>query len=178
MTQELSIWALILGATLPVKLVMLILFGASMVSWVMIVQRGLFLRRAGTDLKHFEGTFWSGIDLNQLFNDGNLRLQSNRPVPGVEAVFRAGFREFNRLGQQTGAEPDAVIAGVERAMRVALSREEESSIPIWRFWPASPRSAPTSACSAPCGASCRHFAAWPGCSRRRWRWLHRASRKR
>lgn len=125
MTQELSIWALILGATLPVKLVMLILFGASMVSWVMIVQRGLFLRRAGTDLKHFEGTFWSGIDLNQLFNDGNLRLQSNRPVPGVEAVFRAGFREFNRLGQQTGAEPDAVIAGVERAMRVALSREEE-----------------------------------------------------
>ena len=125
MTQELSIWALILGATLPVKLVMLILFGASMVSWVMIVQRGLFLRRAGTDLKHFEGTFWSGIDLNQLFNDGNLRLQSNRPVPGVEAVFRAGFREFNRLGQQAGAEPDAVIAGVERAMRVALSREEE-----------------------------------------------------
>lgn len=46
-------------------------------------------------------------------------------MPGVEAVFRAGFREFNRLGQQTGAEPDAVIAGVERAMRVALSREEE-----------------------------------------------------
>ena len=125
MTQELSIWALILGATLPVKLVMLILFGASVVSWVMIVQRGLYLRGAGGDLKEFEGTFWSGIDLNQLFNDGNLRLQSNRPVPGVEAVFRAGFREFNRLGQQAGAEPDAVIAGVERAMRVALSREEE-----------------------------------------------------
>ena len=116
MTQELSIWALILGATLPVKLVMLILFGASVVSWTMIVQRGLFLRRAGTDLKHFEGTFWSGIDLNQLFNDGNLRLQSNRPVPGVEAVFRAGFREFNRLGQQAGAEPDAVIASTWRSV--------------------------------------------------------------
>lgn len=125
MTQELSIWALIAGATLPVKLVMLILFGASLVSWVMIVQRGLYLRGAGNDLKEFEGTFWSGIDLNQLFNDGNLRLQSNRQVPGVEAVFRAGFREFNRLGQQRGTDPDAVIAGVERAMRVALSREEE-----------------------------------------------------
>ena len=78
MTQELSIWALIVGATLPVKLVMAILFGASVLSWVMIVQRGLYLRRAGGDLKHFEGTFWSGIDLNQLFHDGNQRLQTNR----------------------------------------------------------------------------------------------------
>ncbi|MFZ5654752.1 MAG: protein TolQ [Pseudomonadota bacterium] len=123
--QELSIWALILGATLPVKLVMLILFGASALSWVMIVQRGLYLRSAGSDLKHFESTFWSGVDLNQLFNDGNQRLQGNQVLPGVEAVFRAGFREFNRLVQQRGADPDAVVAGVERAMRVALSREEE-----------------------------------------------------
>ena len=46
-------------------------------------------------------------------------------MPGVEAVFRSGFREFNRLTQQTGTDPDAIIAGVERAMRVALSREEE-----------------------------------------------------
>ena len=125
MTQELSIWALIVGATLPVKMVMLILFGASALSWVMIVQRGLYLRSAGSELKHFEGTFWSGVDLNQLFNDGNQRLQGNQVLPGVEAVFRAGFREFNRLVQQRSADPDAVVAGVERAMRVALSREEE-----------------------------------------------------
>ena len=125
MTQELSIWVLIVGATLPVKLVMLTLFGASLVSWVMIVQRGLYLRSAGAELKRFEGTFWSGIDLNQLFGDGNQRLQRSRGIPGVEAVFRAGFREFNRLGQQGSTDPDAIIAGVERAMRVALSREEE-----------------------------------------------------
>lgn len=125
MTQELSIWALILGATLPVKLVMLILFGASVLSWVMIVQRGLYLRAAGADFKDFENTFWSGVDLNQLFSDGNQRLQGNQHLPGVEAVFRAGFREFNRLTQQRSPDPDAVVAGVERAMRVALSREEE-----------------------------------------------------
>lgn len=125
MTNEMSFWVLIVGATIPVKLVLLILFGASALSWVMIVQRGLYLRGAGADLKRFESTFWSGGDLNQLFNDGNVRLQSNQHVPGVEAVFRAGFREFNRLNQQRGANPDSIVAGVERAMRVALSREEE-----------------------------------------------------
>jgi biopolymer transport protein TolQ len=124
-TQELSIWVLIVGATLPVKLVMLILLGASLVSWVMIVQRGLYLRSAAAELRGFESTFWSGIDLNQLFGDGNQRLKESRGIPGVEVVFRAGFREFNRLGQQGSTDPDAVIAGVERAMRVALSREEE-----------------------------------------------------
>ena len=125
MTNDLSFWVLIVGATLPVKFVLLILFGASMLSWVMIVQRGLYLRGAGADLKRFESTFWSGGDLNQLFNDGNVRLQHNQHIPGVEAVFRAGFREFNRLNQQRGADPDSIVAGVERAMRVALSREEE-----------------------------------------------------
>ncbi|MGD9663489.1 MAG: MotA/TolQ/ExbB proton channel family protein, partial [Porticoccaceae bacterium] len=39
--------------------------------------------------------------------------------------FRSGFREFNRLLQQRGADPDMVMEGTERAMRVALSREEE-----------------------------------------------------
>ena len=125
MTNEMSFWVLIVGATVPVKLVLLILFGASALSWVMIIQRGLYLRGAGADLKRFESTFWSGGDLNQLFNDGNQRLQGNEHIPGVETVFRAGFREFNRLNQQRGADPDSIVAGVERAMRVALSREEE-----------------------------------------------------
>ncbi len=125
MTNEMSFWVLIVGATVPVKLVLLILFGASALSWVMIIQRGLYLRGAGADLKRFESTFWSGGDLNQLFNDGNQRLQDNEHIPGVETVFRAGFREFNRLNQQRGADPDSIVAGVERAMRIALSREEE-----------------------------------------------------
>lgn len=44
---------------------------------------------------------------------------------GVEQIFRAGFKEFSRLRQQPGVDPDAVMEGVARAMRVAISREEE-----------------------------------------------------
>ncbi|MFA5631354.1 MAG: protein TolQ [Porticoccaceae bacterium] len=125
MTEDLSIWALIAGASIPVQFVMLILLLASMVSWAMIIQRGSYLRNADADFHDFEDTFWSGVDLNQLFNEINARVHENIRIDGLESVFRSGFREFNRLLQQKGAEPDVIMEGTERAMRIALSREEE-----------------------------------------------------
>jgi len=124
-TEQLSLWGLIVGATLPVQMVMAILFLASVVSWVMIVQRGLYMRAANVHYHQFEDTFWSGVDLNELYRAGNARMQDNDMIDGPESVFRAGFREFNRLTQQRNTDPDAVMEGTERAMRVALSREEE-----------------------------------------------------
>ncbi|MGV6808205.1 MAG: protein TolQ [bacterium] len=122
MEDHLSLWSLISGATLLVKAVMLLLFSASIISWVMIVQRGLYLRAANTEFRDFEDTFWSGIDLNQLYHDIGQQPAANE---GAQSVFRAGFREFNRLVKKEGADPDTVMEGSERAMRVALSRAEE-----------------------------------------------------
>ncbi|MGB3609150.1 MAG: protein TolQ [Cellvibrio sp.] len=119
--NTLSIWSLIAEASFVVQLVMLILFLASTVSWVMIFQRGMYQRKAHNAFLAFEKQFWSGIDLNQLFRQGNGRADTD----GVENIFRAGFKEFTRLRQQTGADPDAVMEGSQRAMRVALAREEE-----------------------------------------------------
>jgi biopolymer transport protein TolQ len=64
--ENLSIVSLILNASLLVQLVMAILLIASVISWVMIVQRGIYLRNAQSDYKNFEDTFWSGVDLNNL----------------------------------------------------------------------------------------------------------------
>jgi biopolymer transport protein TolQ len=124
-TQELSLWALIAGATIPVQIVMLILLLASVVSWVMIVQRGIYLRNANSNCHAFEDTFWSGVDLNQLYRELSAKVQDIGVVDGLESVFRAGFREFNRLVQQSQTPPEVVMEGTERAMRVALSREQE-----------------------------------------------------
>ena len=111
-----SMWSLIANASLVVQLVMLILVAASVTSWIMIIQRGNAMRAA------FEEKFWSGIDLSKLY-----RQAGSNPDPdsGVEQIFRAGFKEFSRLRQQPGVDPDAVMEGVSRAMRVAISREEE-----------------------------------------------------
>ncbi|MBG4836847.1 protein TolQ [Pseudomonas aeruginosa] len=117
-----SMWSLISNASIVVQLVMLTLVAASVTSWIMIFQRGNAMRAAKKALDAFEERFWSGIDLSKLY-----RQAGSNPDPdsGVEQIFRAGFKEFSRLRQQPGVDPDAVMEGVARAMRVAISREEE-----------------------------------------------------
>jgi len=117
-----SIWSLVVNASFVVQLVMLILLLASFVSWIMIFQRHFVLRQAQNKLKLFEDRFWSGMDLSQLFREVNHEPDADA---GAENVFRAGIKEFTRLNQQSGADPDAVMDGAQRSMRVALAREEE-----------------------------------------------------
>ena len=123
--ENLSILALMTNASLLVQAVMAILFLASVISWIMIIQRGLFLGSAERCFRDFEDTFWSGVDLNKLYQELTDRALQSGHVDGIENVFRAGFREFNRLAHMDKADPDAVMEGTDRAMRVALSREDE-----------------------------------------------------
>ena len=125
MSESINVWGLIVEATLPVQLVMLILLMASVVSWVMIIQRWLVLTAAVRGMAGFEKRFWSGMDLSQLFREGSSQQKESVQVGGMENIFRAGFKEFMRLRQQGGIESDAVMGGAQRAMRVAYSREEE-----------------------------------------------------
>lgn len=124
MNEPLSILHLISGAGLLVKGVMLILLLASVISWALIVQRLLFYRRELRQINVFEDQFWSGMDLAQLYRQGNEGAGQGA-INGVESVFRAGFREFTRLRQQTGVDAEAVMEGTQRAMRVAMLLEEQ-----------------------------------------------------
>ena len=123
--DDLSIISLILNASFLVQSVMAILFVASVMSWIMIVQRGIFLHQAQSKFVEFEDTFWSGVDLEQFYQQLTIKAKEDGVTNGIENVFRAGFREFTRLTQTDKADPDAVMEGADRAMRVALSREDE-----------------------------------------------------
>lgn len=122
MDDKMSIWSLVLEASFIVQLVMLSLMAASFLSWVMIFQRRAALTKAKRTFKTFEDRFWSGVDLGQLYREStaNPNLES-----GAENLFRAGLKEFTRLTQHGNPDPDVVMNGVQRAMRVAMSREEE-----------------------------------------------------
>lgn len=124
MNQDVSILHLVMNASITVQLVMGILLLASLTSWFFIVQRVLYFRAARQEMEAFEQEFWSGIDLSQLFRSGNSKTDRGN-IFGIESIFRAGFKEFSRLRQQVGADPDAVMEGAQRAMRVAMSREQE-----------------------------------------------------
>jgi len=123
--EPLSILSLILDASLLVQLVMLSLVVASVVSWVMIIQRAAYHRKAKHLSSKFEKHFWSGVDLVQLYRQGNEQASGNK-VMGIEMIFRAGFKEFSRLRQQEKMDHDTIMEGTQRAMRVALAREQEA----------------------------------------------------
>ena len=125
MSEELGIFELIMGASLAVQLVMLVLFLVSVLSWFMIIQRFMLYRHMNQELTAFEEHFWSGIDLVQLYREGNQAVVDGATLTGLESVFRAGFKEFSRLSQQSDIEADAILEGVRRAMRVATLRESE-----------------------------------------------------
>ncbi|WP_430456295.1 protein TolQ [Rheinheimera sp.] len=121
MAGQLSVLSLILEASIVVKIVMLILMTASIVSWAMIIQRNKALSQALEESKKFEDRFWSGIDLSKLYNEVSARAS----VTGMESLFKAGFKEFARLHKTSARSPGAVMEGTQRAMRVGLSREVE-----------------------------------------------------
>jgi len=123
--EELGIFELILGASLTVQLVMFVLLLASVTSWYMIVQRLMLYRRMDQELLAFEEHFWSGVDLAQLYREGNESVADGQVPTGLESIFRAGFKEFSRLSQQSDILADAILEGARRAMRVATLRESE-----------------------------------------------------
>ena len=112
---------LIADASLLVQIVMALLAAVSIASWVMIFQRWRALDRVQLELNEFEDYFWSGIDLRELHKD----LGNDTSLTGIETVFVSGFTEFQRLSEQPNTDPDSIMQGVQRVMRVEVSREEE-----------------------------------------------------
>jgi biopolymer transport protein TolQ len=119
--QSMSIISLIANASFVVQLVMLLLVLASVASWVVIVQRWRLLSATREQLNEFEERFWSGVDFNQLYKE----CQQNPDPRGVENVFTSGLKEFGKIRQQAPDEPDTIMEGTYRAMRIAISRETE-----------------------------------------------------
>ena len=117
---DLSFLYLILNASLLVQLVMLSLVITSFISWTMIFNKRVMLNKATKAADTFEGQFWSLEDLSPLYN----RISNSRnPTAGMEKIFEAGFKEFAKLRAQENTQPDAVIEGAQRAMRIAMNKE-------------------------------------------------------
>lgn len=119
-SSDMSFFTLIAGASLPVQLVMLILVITSLFSWWYIFIKVATIKRAEKDAEQFEETFWTGGDLNKLY-DG---VTAGRRKPqGMASIFEAGFKEYIKHKQQARMEVSDVMEGARRAMRAAYNRE-------------------------------------------------------
>lgn len=120
MNSDLSVVELILTASIPVQAVLIILLLASVLSWALIFHKSAMFRRARKGADTFEQSFWAGGSLNEFYDRISREA---RPREGHEAIFEAGFREFQRLRRNEDRDPADVVSGVERAMRVASNRQ-------------------------------------------------------
>ncbi len=119
MNQDFNFIELIMSASLPVKGVMLLLVLSSISSWWIIFAKWLSLKGASKKSRAFEETFWSGVDLNRLYDQ--LVNRKKKPA-GMENIFESGFREFLRSRKASQSDVKATESA-DRAMRIALNRE-------------------------------------------------------
>jgi biopolymer transport protein TolQ len=125
---DFSMWSLFARATITVKLVMLMLVGASFWSWSIIIQKTLAYRRARAEAAVFDRAFWSGEPLDELFQQ-----IGPEPTGASQRVFAAGMVEWQRSLRTDGGFIAGAQARIDRSMDVAIAKEAEtlqSGLPV------------------------------------------------
>ena len=120
LTQDLSIIDLFLQASFAVKLGMSLLLGVSVMSWYWIFRKWFAIGTARARTEQFERDFWSGGDLNNLYQSA---INDRHSTGALERIFEAGYREFTKLRGQKSLDPGTVVDGIRRAMRATYQRE-------------------------------------------------------
>ena len=121
MEADMSLFSLVTRASILVQVVMLILLSASVLSWVVIVLKYKVLKLARVEAIRFEDQFWSGINLSDLYQQVKRKNTQRR---GIAKIFESGFAEFVRT-HKNKTNPEMMLAGVQRSMKVAVAREED-----------------------------------------------------
>ncbi len=117
---DMAIWALVMQASIIVKIVLVILVLASLFSWWYIFVKMFTLRKAKKLAEEFEREFWGGSDIVGVYQ----RSASGRyETQGMERIFEAGFKEFLKLKSKSGSDIGALMDGSRRAMKAAFQRE-------------------------------------------------------
>ena len=127
--MELSIIELFLNASFVVKAVIVFLILASIISWMIIFERWLYVKRINLEFLDFDTRFWSDDGLEALL--ATSREEGHNPV-GAEYIFQVGYLDYKRLSKEKLTE-DIIMESVHRNMRVALSKEQtllEKNLPF------------------------------------------------
>ena len=119
-STDIAIIDLVAQASLLVKLVMALLAYVSVMSWYWIFRKWFQIRDARRKTDQFERDFWSGGDLNVLYQSA---LHDRHQSGPLERIFEAGFREFTKVRSQSSRDSASAIDGVRRAMRATYQRE-------------------------------------------------------
>ena len=118
--MDLSILELFLNASIVVKSVIVILILASLVSWMVIFERWIYIKKVNQEFFNFETRFWSDSGLEALL----LTSQEGEHEPiGAEYIFQVGYLDYKRLISEK-IDSDTIMSSVQRNMQAALTKEQ------------------------------------------------------
>ncbi len=124
--DDFSMISLFLRADIVVKAVIVLLVLASLWCWAIIFEKVTTVRKLNAKANDFEGAFWSGGSLDDLYD--RIGVQPSDPM---SAVFVAAMREWRRnpQGAMNGSASSSasVTLGerIDRVMHITLTREME-----------------------------------------------------
>ena len=121
---DMTIWGLFFEADIVVQLVMLLLLLASFWTWAIIFEKAIRMRRLKSYAERFEGAFWSGGSLDDLYDEID-----RVPQDPMSSVFVSAMREWHRSPGRDRAGSEHSKASlqqrIERVMQITLGREME-----------------------------------------------------
>lgn len=119
---DMSLWGLFMQADVVVKLVMIMLFAASIWCWTIIIEKRGTLARLKKRANKFEEAFWSGESLDKLYE--RVKKSPNDPML---RTFSAGMDEWQHGENEGWSKREHVQASlrqrIDRAMSVTISKE-------------------------------------------------------
>ena len=114
----LSVTHLISNASMPVKVIMAILFLMFLSTLYLTGKKYVQFIRLRRKNREFDQTFWSGSDLEILYTN-----YEKRHPESIERIFIDGFREFTQFNGNNLEDPDVIVHNCRRAMTAAHNRE-------------------------------------------------------
>lgn len=119
---DMSLWGMVMQASILVKAVLLLLVLASIGSWIIIFAKRRLFKQTRSEMEWFEDRFWSGGNLGDIYAQTSSQRED---ASGMPALFCAGYEELRRQRNQGRGDAPDLMASIQRAMRVVLSREIE-----------------------------------------------------
>ena len=118
--DDISVLNLFLEAGLVVKIVMLLLFIASILSWIIIVERYNFFKKIKAVNDAFLQDFWTDKDLDILYKE----ISKEENLYGAMNLFKNSFDEFNNIKTKENIN-ELDLEDINRSMRVSIASDEE-----------------------------------------------------
>ena len=118
--DEFTLMSLFFRADLVVKLVILILFAASIFSWTIIIHKIRLFRSLKKISKQFEEEFWSGRSIKEITSTTHHLSESP-----IKYVFLEAVDEIEKSNKDTKKNIDSITDRINRIMEAAIDYQNE-----------------------------------------------------